>query len=131
MGTFVVDPTVVLHWLREGHGLPEQHEVLAPTLLRSQILDTLYRKVHSGQLAEADGLDQLAQFARMKIRYLGDKVLRRKAWSVASQLGWGSTGDAEYVALTILQADALVTLDETLAADARQFVAIANLHDLR
>ena len=51
----------------------------------------------------------------MKIRLLGDAVLRRRAWEVADQLGWDSTYDAEYVALTLLQADAFVTLDAELA----------------
>ena len=51
----------------------------------------------------------------MPIRLLGDAVLRRRAWEVADQLGWASTYDAEYVALTLLQADAFVTLDAELA----------------
>jgi hypothetical protein len=41
----------------------------------------------------------------MPIRLLGDAVLRRRAWDLADQLGWASTYDAEYVALTQLQAD--------------------------
>ena len=36
-------------------------------------------------------------------------MLRRKAWALAEQLGLAETHDAEYVALTQLQADALVT----------------------
>jgi indolepyruvate ferredoxin oxidoreductase alpha subunit len=51
----------------------------------------------------------------MKIRLLGDAVLRRNAWKIAAQMGWKSTFDAEYVALTRLQADALVTMNEELA----------------
>ena len=42
-------------------------------------------------------------------------MLRRRAWELADQLGWASTYDAEYVALTQLQADAFVTLDAELA----------------
>jgi len=51
----------------------------------------------------------------MPIRLLGDAVLRRRAWHVAEQLGWAETYDAEYVALTQLQADAFVTLNAELA----------------
>jgi predicted nucleic acid-binding protein len=47
----------------------------------------------------------------MPIRLLGDAVLRRRAWDLAEQLGWAETYDAEYVALTQLQADAFVTRD--------------------
>jgi hypothetical protein len=52
---------------------------------------------------------------KLPIRLLGDGVLRRRAWEIADQLGWPSTYAAEYFALTQLQADALVTLDEELA----------------
>jgi predicted nucleic acid-binding protein len=42
-------------------------------------------------------------------------VLQRQTWKVADQLGWQTTFDAEYVALTQLQADTLVTSDGELA----------------
>jgi indolepyruvate ferredoxin oxidoreductase alpha subunit len=52
-------------------------------------------------------------------------VLRRQAWKVADQLGWASTYDAEYIALTQLQADAFVTLDAELARGVEGIVATA------
>jgi predicted nucleic acid-binding protein len=58
-------------------------------------------------------------------------VLRRRAWEIADQLGWASTFDAEYVALTQLQADALITLDATLARNVRGVVPTASIDDLR
>jgi hypothetical protein len=54
----------------------------------------------------------------LKIRLLGDAVLRRMAWELADQLGWATTYDAEYLALTRLQADAFITLDAGLAKSA-------------
>jgi len=51
----------------------------------------------------------------LKVRFLGDKVLQRKAWKVADQLGWETTYDAEFVALTQLQADVFVTSEGDLA----------------
>ena len=44
---------------------------------------------------------------------------------MAEQLGWETTYDAEYVALTQLQADAFVTLDEQLARQVDGLVATA------
>jgi predicted nucleic acid-binding protein len=67
----------------------------------------------------------------MKIRLLGDAVLRRVAWKVADQLSWASTYDAEYVALTQLQADAFVTLDAELARSVEGIVATASIDELR
>jgi predicted nucleic acid-binding protein len=50
---------------------------------------------------------------------------------VADQLGWASTHDAEYVALTQLQADALVTLDADLARSVEGVVETAPIDALR
>jgi predicted nucleic acid-binding protein len=66
----------------------------------------------------------------MKIRLLGDAVLRRRAWEVADQLGWAGTYDAEYVALTQLQADALVTMNPDLARSVERIVRIAPIEAL-
>ena len=68
---------------------------------------------------------------RMPIRLLGDAVLRRRAWDVAEQLGWAETYDAEYVALTQLQADAFVTLDAELARSVEGIVTTASIDALR
>ena len=57
-------------------------------------------------------------------------MLRRRAWEVATQLGWGETYDAEYVALTLLQADALVTLDTGLARRVEGLVQTATVDAL-
>jgi predicted nucleic acid-binding protein len=67
----------------------------------------------------------------MKIRLLGDAVLQRRAWELADQLGWASTYNAEYVALTQLQADAFVTLDAKLARSVKRIVEIASVDALR
>jgi predicted nucleic acid-binding protein len=67
----------------------------------------------------------------MRIRLLGDAVLRRRAWELADQLGWASTYDAEYIALTQLQADAFVTMDATLARRVKGVVETASIDALR
>ena len=55
----------------------------------------------------------------LKVRFLGDKALQRTAWKVADKLGWETTHDAEFVALTQLQADFFVTSDGELARAVR------------
>lgn len=81
-------------------------------------------------MTEDEGREMLERFGDIKMRLLGDAVLRRVAWNVAGQLGWVSTYDAEYIALTQLQADAFVTLDADLAHQARDVVATASIEDL-
>ena len=66
----------------------------------------------------------------MPIRLLGDAVLRRRAWEVADRLGWASTYNAEYAALTQLQADAFITLDAELARSVEGVVATASIDAL-
>jgi predicted nucleic acid-binding protein len=112
---FVVDCGVVLRLAAEEIAVAPGHELLAPTLLRSQTLSALHEAVSRGDLAPEDALDRLERVGSIKIRLLGDAVLRRNAWRFADRLGWAETYAAEYVALTKLQADAYVTLDAELA----------------
>ena len=78
-----------------------------------------------GELSKQDADRHLNHFRGLPIRLLGDRVLQGAAWKVADQLGWPDTFDAEYVALTQLQADALITLDDRLAHAARDLVVVA------
>jgi predicted nucleic acid-binding protein len=128
---FVVDCGVVLRLAREGIDVPADQELLAPTLLRSEALSALHEAVRRGELSADTAREQLAHIGRMPIRLLGDAVLRRRAWEVADEVGWAETYDAEYVALTQLQADALVTLDEELARRVRGVVPTATIEDLQ
>jgi predicted nucleic acid-binding protein len=131
MARFVVDCGVVLELASEGIEVAAEHELLAPTLLRSQTLSTLHEAVHAGELPPDVALDRLTRIWAMPIRLLGDAVLRRQAWKVAEQLRWGETYDAEYVALTQLQADAFVTLDAELARRVQGIVPTATIEALR
>ena len=130
MTRFVVDCGVVLHLASEGIEVSAEHELLAPTLLRSQTLSALHEAVQRGELEADTARERLARIQRLPIRLLGDAVLRRRAWEVADQLGWAETYDAEYVALTLLQADAFVTLDGELARNVEGIVATASIDAL-
>src|SRR6202521_1622847 len=131
MTRFVVDASAVLHLASAGIKVPAKHKLLAPTLLRSQTLSALHEAVQRGEIPADVARDHLARIGRMRIRLLGDAVLRRRAWDLAEQLGWASTYNAEYVALTQLQADALVTLDADLARSCKGIVATASIDELR
>ena len=130
MTRFVVDCGVVLHLAAEEIEVAAEHELLAPTLLRSQTLSALHEAVHRGELAQDVALDRLGRIRALPIRLLGDAVLRRRAWDLAERLGWAETYDAEYVALTRLQADALVTLDAELARRVEGIVPTATIEAL-
>ena len=130
MARFVVDCGVVLHLASEEIEVPGAHELLAPTLLRSQALSALHEAVHRGEIPPEVARDRYRRVNAMPIRLLGDAVLRRRAWEIADQLEWAETYDAEYLALTQLQADAFVTLDVDLARTVEGIVSTATLADL-
>ena len=131
MTRFVVDCGVVLHLASEGIEVAPEHELLAPTLLRSQTLSALHEAAHRGEISPDVALDRLAKIWAMPIRLLGDAVLRRRAFDLAEQLGWADTYDAEYLALTQLQADAFVTVDADLARRVEGIVPTATIEALQ
>jgi predicted nucleic acid-binding protein len=90
----------------------------------------LYRAVRSGTIDRAEADRRLAFVRAMRIRLLGDRVLQQVAWQIAERLGWPDTLDAEYVALTRLQGDALVTLDSEFARTVEGVVEVAPVEAL-
>jgi predicted nucleic acid-binding protein len=122
---YVIRPDVAIRLARDDAVVRDEHELLAPALLRSQVLSLIFQAVQRGELTTPEAENALGYVRRLRLRLLGDRVLQSVAWDVADQLGWPDTFDAEYVALTRLQADALVTLDERLAQAAKRLVPIA------
>jgi predicted nucleic acid-binding protein len=130
MTKYVIGPDVAIRLAQNQAVIRGEHQILAPTLLRSQLLSRLYQAVRRGEMTKKDAERQLNYVRGLRIRLLGDRVLQRVAWKVAGQLGWPDTFDAEYVALTQLQADALITLDRKLAREVKDLVAIAPIEAL-
>ena len=131
MARFVVDAGAAIRIVGEELEVGAEHELLAPTLLRSQVLALLHESVHRGELAADAARGRLAGIRQLRIRLLGDAVLQRRAWELADKLGWADTYIAEYLALTQLQADAFVTPDEQLARAVAGVVETASLEALR
>jgi predicted nucleic acid-binding protein len=130
MSRYVIGPDVALHLACEQAVVRPEHRILAPTLLRSQLLSLLYQAVRRNEITRKDAERQLDYVRGLRIRLLGDRVLQSVAWQVADQLGWPDTHDAEYVALTQLQADALITLNPQLAAAVQDLVPVAPVEAL-
>ena len=127
---YVIGPDVALRLAGENAKIAGEHRLVAPTLLRSHVLTMLYRAVRRGELTRKDADRQLNYLRALKIRLLGDRVSQSVAWRIADQLGWDDTYEAEYVAVTQLQADAFVTLDPRLADAVKELVTIAPIEDL-
>jgi predicted nucleic acid-binding protein len=130
MTRFVIGPDVALHLAQQHAVISAEHKLLAPTLLRSHVLSALYQAVGRGELTKHEATVRLDYLRGLRIRLLGDRVLQRVAWKVADELGWPDTFDAEYIALTQLQADAFVTLDQRLASSVAKLVTVASVDEL-
>ena len=130
MARFVVDCGALLRIAAGEVEVAAEHKLVAPTLVRSQALSALYEAHRHGEISAAEGIERVRRINSLKIRFLGDKVLQRTAWRVADQLGWETTYDAEFVALTQLQADAFVTADDKLARAVSGLVETATIDAL-
>jgi predicted nucleic acid-binding protein len=127
---YVISPDVARRLAQDEAVIPDEHQLLAPTLLRSLMLSLLYQAVRQGEMTNKDADRQLNYVRALRIRLLGDRVLQSVAWEIADQLGWPVTLDAEYVALTTLQADGFITLDAELAQAVKSIVMIAPIEAL-
>jgi predicted nucleic acid-binding protein len=127
---FVIDCDTLLRIVAGEVAVAAEHQLVAPTLVRSQALAALYESARRGEISAAEGIERVTRINSLKIRFLGDKVLQRTAWRVADQLGWEKTFDAEFVALTQLQADAFVTSNRELARAVSGLVETATIDAL-
>jgi predicted nucleic acid-binding protein len=127
---YVIDAPTLLHLVDAGSRVATGHQLVAPSSIRTQALELLLHDVRAGKRTEAAALKAHERMTEIKIRLLGDRVSRRAAWQVARQHDWDTLRDAEYLAITRLQADALITMDPRLAAAAQGTVPVASVDDL-
>lgn len=130
MARFVIDAEVALRLVSEQDRLPADAALVAPALLKSEVLQRLHSAVRAGEMERREAAELLERFAALKVRYLSDRVSRKVALDIAAELDDDATGLAEYLAVTRLQADAFVTVDADRARRAAGVVAIASYVDL-
>ena len=118
MSAYVIDSSAAVELAAAGYVPAAGDSLLAPTLLRSEVLAALRREVASGGRAEKAARALLAAVDRLPVRLLGDRVSRATAFRLADELDWEDTAQAEYLAVATLQADVLVTDDPDLRAAA-------------
>ena len=130
MTRYVIDAPTLLHIVGSDVPVSQELQIVAPNLIRSQALTLLLEAVRRGDLTEHQALQHHERLTELKMRLLGDRVSRRTAWKIAREQGWATTYDAEYLAVTRLQADALVTVNSALAEKAKGIVPLARLEAL-
>jgi predicted nucleic acid-binding protein len=128
---FVVDCDTLVQIAAGEIQVAPEHQLVGPTLVRSQALSALYQAARRGEISEAEALERVTRVNSLRVRFLGDKVLQRTAFRIADALGWETTYDAEFVALAQLQADAIVTMNRELSRAVSSLVEVATIDALR
>lgn len=124
---YVVTPDVAIALATSRDRIAGHVRLVAPTLFRSEVLSRLYQQVRDGRMSEPEATLALEYIRGLKMRLLGDRVLQNVAWKIASDRDLADTLDAEYIALTKLQADHLVTDDPKLRAAASSLVSVVSI----
>ena len=87
MTRFVVDCETLLRIAAGDIEVAAEHQLVAPTLVRSQALAALYEAARRGEISTGEGMERVTRMNSLKVRFLGDKVLQRQAWKVADRMG--------------------------------------------
>ena len=130
MTRFGIDAGVLLAIAAGDIAVHPDHQLVAPGSLRSQAQSSLYAAVRRGELDRTVALERLERVTEIKVRLLNDRVSRSVAWKLAEELALDDTRLAEFLAVTKLQADALVTEDPELARLAQGIVPLAAVANL-
>jgi hypothetical protein len=88
MTRFVIDAPVAIRLATEATPVAAGHTLVAPTLLRSQVLALTYAAVREGTMEQRDAKRILDDIRSLRIRLLGDRVQQAYAWKVARTLDW-------------------------------------------
>ena len=80
MTRFVVDCEALLGIAADEIEVAAEHKLVAPTLVRSQALAVLYEAARRGEMSAGQGIELVTRINSLTIRFLGDKMLQRRAW---------------------------------------------------
>jgi hypothetical protein len=81
---FVVDCETLLRITAGEIEVAPEHQLVAPTLVRSQALSALYQAARKGEISAAEGLERVTRINSLNVRFLGDKVLAHRVESRGS-----------------------------------------------
>jgi predicted nucleic acid-binding protein len=126
----VVDASVIVQVSLAGGALGplERHDLIAPTLMASEVTSILCEMTHRGEVPHDQARIAVGKLSSLPIRYERPDGLAERAWDLARSLGWAN--DAEYVALALVHETSLFTIDQRMRRGAGHIVAMPSPADL-
>lgn len=89
-------------------------EPVAPPLLWIETVSALHAAMWRGELRRDQAEPKVQRALAAPIKRVDRKSLAMEAWTLADEMGWAKTYDANYVAIARLLGCQLVTLDARL-----------------
>lgn len=128
----VVDASVIVQVSLAGGALGPLagHDLVAPTLLASEVTSILCEMTHRGEVPHDHARVAVVGLGSLPIRYERPDGLAERAWDLARSLGWAKSYDAEYVALALDLDAPLFTIDERMRRGAGHVVPMPSPADL-
>jgi len=128
----VVEASVVVPscWTNDGFRSFSGEELVAPSLMWSEVRSALHEGVWRGDVDAGDARAAHERLKRAPVQPITDDRLGDEAWRVADELGWAKTYDAEYLALARLLGCRFVTLDRRLRRGADRLGLVVSPNEL-
>ena len=104
-----------------GFGRFRRFELVAPPLLWIEAVSTLHTMVWRGELRSEQALPVRDRVLSARVKRMEPERHVLEVWSVADELGWAKTYDANYVALARMLGCRLVTLDARMRRGTERF----------
>lgn len=114
----------------QAAGLAARFTLAAPPLMWSEAASALRSAVYRKELNGEAATEAIRRLADVEVQRSIPATLNLEAWTIAEQLGWAKTYDAEYIALARILDCRVITRDARLKRGADGLVSIVGPDEL-